>query len=183
MFDVLRELHRKLDEVVGRQERTLSLVSQGGGGQVPPAQLGQPAQQQVPPAGGFVDTIRRHEVDAVFNNHNQILAASKEIRQFILELKTRSDTIINNQARAPTAQVQSVGYDTQSLVSEMRDGLNHVKQHYGQVMQKLNEKPSCPSGSGVSVTLFLVTIVVHLAIILGYNIYRDSKESQAKKFY
>ena len=28
MFDALRELNRKLDEVVGRQERSLSLISQ-----------------------------------------------------------------------------------------------------------------------------------------------------------
>lgn len=28
IFDVLRELNRKLDEVVGRQERSLSLLSQ-----------------------------------------------------------------------------------------------------------------------------------------------------------
>ena len=35
MFEALRELNRKLDEVVGRQERTLSLLSsvQAGGGQ------------------------------------------------------------------------------------------------------------------------------------------------------
>lgn len=32
MFDALRELHRKLDEIVGRQERTLSLISQVGQG-------------------------------------------------------------------------------------------------------------------------------------------------------
>lgn len=32
MFDALRELHKKLDEVVGRQERTLSLISQIGQG-------------------------------------------------------------------------------------------------------------------------------------------------------
>lgn len=28
MFDALRELNRKLDEIVGRQERALSLISQ-----------------------------------------------------------------------------------------------------------------------------------------------------------
>jgi mannose-binding lectin 1 len=35
MFEVMRELNRKLDEVVGRQERTLSLLSsvQAGGAQ------------------------------------------------------------------------------------------------------------------------------------------------------
>jgi len=32
MFDALRELHRKLDEIVGRQERTLGLISQLGQG-------------------------------------------------------------------------------------------------------------------------------------------------------
>lgn len=34
MFEVTRELSRKLDEIVGRQERTLSLISsiQAGGG-------------------------------------------------------------------------------------------------------------------------------------------------------
>lgn len=171
MFDVLRELHKKMDEVVGRQERTLSLVSQGAGGQV-----------QVPAAGGqqgtgqgqvYIDTIRRDEVNAVLNNQNQIVAAQREMRQFILEVKQRADQIINNQAKAPTAQVQAVGYDTQSIISEMRDGLNHVKQHSQLVLQRLNEKPDCPSGGGgVSVTVFLVTIVIHLVIILGYNIYR-----------
>lgn len=33
MFDVLRELNRKLDEIVGRQERTLGLISQVTAGQ------------------------------------------------------------------------------------------------------------------------------------------------------
>lgn len=33
MFDALRELNRKLDEIVGRQERALSLISQVQAGQ------------------------------------------------------------------------------------------------------------------------------------------------------
>jgi mannose-binding lectin 1 len=104
--------------------------------------------------------------------------------QFVLELKTRADTIINNQAKQPTAQVQSLGYDTQSLISEMRDGLNHVKQNVAQVAQKIDQSPTgCPSVSCVSVTAVLAIAVVQLLLILGYNIYRDSKENQAKKFY
>ncbi len=31
MFDVLRELHRKVDELIGRSERTLSLLGQHQG--------------------------------------------------------------------------------------------------------------------------------------------------------
>lgn len=76
-----KELTRKLDEVVGRQERTMSLINQVGGGLVqtghgvPPPPGGQ--QQQHIPTG---DTIRRHEVDAMFANQNAVLNAANEIR-------------------------------------------------------------------------------------------------------
>lgn len=132
MNDVLRDLSRKMDEVIGRQERTMSLLSinaqQGGaaGGVPPQAQL--PAGH-VPPAGtiGLTDTIRRHEVDAIINNQNIFIATLREVKSIAGELQARTDAIIQNQARQPTAQIQGGGYDVQSLISEMRDGLNHVK--------------------------------------------------------
>lgn len=93
-------------------------------------------------------------------------------RAFVLELKQRADTIINNQAKQPTAQVQSIGYDTQSLISEMRDGLNHVKQNFAQLTQKSGNVQSCPNVSCVSVTMVLMIAAVQLVIILGYNMYR-----------
>ncbi|KAJ8869064.1 hypothetical protein PR048_030625 [Dryococelus australis] len=73
MFEALRELNRKLDEVVGRQERTLSMLStvSAGGVAVTGGQPGQPLA---------IDTIRRHEVDAVLNNQNVILSTAREIR-------------------------------------------------------------------------------------------------------
>jgi len=176
MLEILKQLNNKLDRVANVQEHAMQAMGQGG--QLPPQQPGQPPVQMP-----FIDTIKRHEVDAMFNNQNQMLQTAREIRQFVIELKQRADAILNNQAKAPTAQVQSVGYDSQSLLSEMRDGLNNVKQQYSTMYQKLSERPTCPSTGGVSTTLFLVTIILHLVIILGYNIYRDNKESQAKKFY
>jgi mannose-binding lectin 1 len=41
MFELMRELNRKLDEVVGRQERTLSLLSSVQAGTVPSAGMSQ----------------------------------------------------------------------------------------------------------------------------------------------
>lgn len=78
MFDALRDLSRKLDEVIGRQERTLSLVSsqQIATGQAPPQQAG----QAPPPAQGYVDTIRRHEVETILNSHNTLSNTAREIR-------------------------------------------------------------------------------------------------------
>lgn len=77
IYETIRELSKKLDEVVGRQERTLSLISQNAvatqGVGAPP-----PPPGQAPPSA--TDTIRRHEVDAVFNNQNQILNTARELR-------------------------------------------------------------------------------------------------------
>lgn len=75
MFEVLKDLSRKLDEVIGRQERTLSLVSSQ------PLAPGQAIPQgQVPPQGGYPDTIRRNEVETILNNQNTISSAAREIR-------------------------------------------------------------------------------------------------------
>lgn len=175
MTEALRDLSRKMDEVIGRQERTLGLLSvsgsQGGGGGVPPQaqpQIG----GQLPPAGG--DTIRRHEVDAMMNNNNYLVQVSKELRTVLGEIQTRTDSILTNQARQPTAQIQSTGgYDYQQLVSEMRDGLNQVRQgiagigRAGGVPQAATGCPSC-----VSLTTILVVTAVQLTLMLAYSFFK-----------
>ncbi|KAH1006628.1 hypothetical protein HUJ05_007342 [Dendroctonus ponderosae] len=169
IFGEVKELSRKLDEIVGKQERTMSLISQQAGAigaNIPPPPAGQPPQ-----AGGYVDTIRRHEVDAIFNNQNQFQNAISEMRQFVLEIKQRIDTVINNQAKAPTAQVHAVGFDTQSLVNEVRDGLNQVKVNVAQVSAHLGQQSSCPTVNCVTFTSVLIIVAVQLVLILGYNIY------------
>lgn len=61
---------------------------------------GQPGQQPV-----LIDTIRRQEVDAVLNNQNVILNTAREIKSFMGEVHSKTESILNNQARSPTAQV------------------------------------------------------------------------------
>lgn len=65
-----------------------------------------------------------------------------------------------------------MGYDSQSLVSEMRDGMNQVKANIAQFAQRLSAAPSCPNISCVSVTTVLIIVAVQLAVIVGYNFYR-----------
>lgn len=80
IFELYKEVNRKIDEVIGRQERTLSLIAQQQSGvvhsQVPPSAQGVPP----PPQAGFVDTIKRHEVDGLFTNQNLVLNQMKELR-------------------------------------------------------------------------------------------------------
>ncbi|KAG5328658.1 LMAN1 protein, partial [Acromyrmex charruanus] len=169
MFEVLRDLHRKLDEIVGRQERVLGLVSQIGQGGV--QVQGQPGQQPV-----LIDTIRRQEVEAVLNNQNIILNTAREIKSFMGEVHSKTESILNNQAHAPTAQVQPMGYDYQSFITEMRDGLNTLKKD---VKTPLNtDCPNC-----LTTTVFLLFIGVQMIILLVYSLYRDNKEAQMKKLY
>lgn len=182
MFEVMRELNRKLDEIVGRQERTLSLIAQVQVGGVQVAAGGQPGM--APPQ--LIDTIRRTEVDAVFTNQNLILNTAREIKSFVGEVNSKTDTIINNQVKGPTAQVQPIGYDYQSLISEMRDGLNQVKRDVAQAYGKINSAGptvACPTGNCLTTSMFIVFLIIQMIILIGYNLYRDNKEAQAKKFY
>lgn len=124
------------DEMIGRQERTMGLLSinaqqQGG---IPQQQIQHQAPQQQyqqpPPAqqqGGFTDTIRRNEVEAIIQNQNHFVATLREMKNSLNDLQARSDNILQNQARQPTAHVQPAGYDVQSMIGEMRDGLNQIK--------------------------------------------------------
>ncbi|XP_315413.4 protein ERGIC-53 [Anopheles gambiae] len=191
-FEQLRTLSSKLDEVIGRQERTLGLLSvsaQAGGtaGGAPPPQI---AVGGGGAAGG--SSIMRHEVDALLQNQNVMVQTVREIRSIIGEVHARTDSILSNQARAPTAQVQAGGYDVQSLMNEMRDGMNQVRQGVASVAQRLQTHGAvpqaqgsvqCPTQNCLSLTAFLVAIVVQLLLMLGYSMYRDSREAQAKKFY
>lgn len=73
------DLQRKLDEVIGRQERTLSqlsIMAQMGG-----AQQGQGQGQagQVPQLP-LVDTIKRHEVDTLMANNRDLTNQIRDIR-------------------------------------------------------------------------------------------------------
>lgn len=66
----------------------------------------------------------------------------------------------------------------------MRDGLNQIKQSLAGTVQRLSGAPTqstCPPC--LSTTTFIVFIVIQLIIMLGYSIYRDKQEQQAKKFY
>ncbi|KAK7788355.1 hypothetical protein R5R35_009505 [Gryllus longicercus] len=178
MFESLRELSRKLDEVVGRQERALSLLGQLGTGGPAPQQLGgAPGQVQVG------DTIRRHEVDAILNNQNTILSTARELRTFIMEVHSRADAILQAQGKG-TGQGAGAAFDLHTLAGELRDGLNALKRDAA--AQRTGGPPAggCPDPpSCVPPTVFLIAVVVQLVIILGYSMYRDSREAQAKKFY
>lgn len=178
MTEALRDLSRKMDEVIGRQERTLGLLSVSGGPAVPPPQAQQQQIGQQPPVagGGASDSIRRHEAEALINNNNYLVQVSKELRTILGEVHSRTENILTNQARQPTAQIQSAGYDYQQLVSEMRDGLNQVRQGIAGLGRTAGGAPQAQAATGcpscVSVTMILVITAVQMVLMLAYSLFK-----------
>ena len=179
--EVLRELSKKLDEVIGRQERTLGLLSVSGNQVqqgVPPPPSGQQHQQQY-----TGDSIRRHEVDSLLNANNILTQSMRDLKTQLNDLNQRTEVLISNQKQGGSA---GGGYDMHSLISEMRDGMNLVKASVLGVQAKVNQPQplnSCPTAKCLGLTPFLVALAVQLVIILGYQIYKDAKGNQSKKFY
>lgn len=171
MTEALRELSRKMDNMIGRQEQTIGMIAPGG---VPPPQIqGQHGGQ--PPTQNFQDTIRRPEVDALMGNNNYLVQVAKELRTILGEIQIRTDSILTNQARQPTAQIQSTGYDVQSMMNEMRDGLNQVKQGVANVGARIGTNPQAQTGgcpSCVSMTAILVITAVQLSVMLAYSLFK-----------
>jgi len=172
IFDVLRELDRKMIEIIGRQERALSILSA--------VQVGAGAGQQVPvgtghqAAVGVGDTIRRHEVDMVLNTQREIAAVSKDIKAFVQDIHKRSGT-------GQGTVTAGVGPDVQNLLNELKEGMNSVRRDVSNVATLGGG--GCPTVSCVSTSIFIVFLAIQIIILLGYSIYKDKKETQAKKFY
>lgn len=122
MLNSIRYISQKMDDVVGKQERTLSWLSTDAN-----------AVQSQPGVAG-------NEFGTILSNQNVYMASVREIRAIIDELQTRTDTILQNQARQPTAQIHSAGYDVESIMGEMRDGMNQVKQGIASISNKYGKK-------------------------------------------
>jgi len=184
MSGVLRDLHRKMDDMIGRQEKSLGVltgIQNTRGGVAQQGSQGAPA----------MDTIRRDEVQAVLANQKELVNAVRDIKNFVTDVHQKVGNIQAAQARGQ-ASVQPVGQgqqgDTQAMMQEIRDSISHVKRDMGNAYaggQKGGPggSTSCPTVSCVSTTVLLCALGVQLVLLMAYLMFRDSKEAQAKKFY
>ncbi|XP_013776768.1 protein ERGIC-53-like [Limulus polyphemus] len=172
MFEMMKGVHRKLDEVIGREERVLSMLSAvqvggaagGGGG-------------QGLPQGGVVG---RHEVEAMLNNQREMVQASRDMKAYVVDIHQRTGNIIAAQ-KTGGGQV----FEGHTVLNELKDGLNIVKRDLASVNAKTQANP-CPPVQAVNCltpVYFFIFMGVQLAVMIGYIMYKSNKEAQAKKFY
>ncbi|KAH6929873.1 hypothetical protein HPB50_006436 [Hyalomma asiaticum] len=95
MFEGLKAMHRKLDEMLGRQERTLSLVS---GIQ----QIGAVQQPGSPPVQ-VQGVMQRHEVDSLLNSQRELLLSVQQIKTLAAEVQQKTGTLLSVQQQGGAA--------------------------------------------------------------------------------
>lgn len=177
IFDGQNEIHRlvkgllfKLDEVIGRQERELSmltLINQGSSGGIQGLSGNQP-----------VGTFQRHEVDSVLNSQKDISANVRDLKTQLTDLQGRfsggspsghgdSSDIVKRLKDVKT-QFDGVQIDVKTLLSKSQTNL-----------------ANCPTVSNGCVTpLVLFTFLFgQFVCIVGYLMFRSSREAAAKKLY
>ena len=179
MFEILRGLHRKIDEVIGRQERSLSLLTAVQTG-------GVPVGQGVPPSQGG-GSIGRHEVEALLGGQREMVQSSRDIKAYLTDIHQRTGTILQKQTELPHAAVGGGGipHEANAIFQEIKESLNIVKRDLSSLAAKPQGGP-CPvvqTPSCLSPTYFFLFMGLQLVVIIGYITYQGNKESQAKKFY
>ena len=179
VFEAVKHLNRKLDEIVGRQERVLSLLSAVQSGAAPVQ-----ANQQY--AGGAPQLpLNRHEVEALLGNQREVVQTSRELKTLLLQSsQNQPNAQHSNDGQINAQQNQLI----QQLLNEVREGVNVIKREVGALGVKVDTRASASVGcppvpTCVSTFSFIVVMSAHLLILLGYFVYKSSQESKAKKFY
>ncbi|KAI8441716.1 hypothetical protein MSG28_015246 [Choristoneura fumiferana] len=199
IHDVLRDLHKKVDEVIGKQMNSLSMLSA-----VYSQSQGQPVAQlqpgQAPPVGGALP-VGRHEWEALAANNQLIINTVAELKSVshshtLTAQNTDSAERVHNRG-VPESRRSGGGGGGGAInpqfLAEMRDGISKLQQGVNGVAQRLTTPinpgvgavagASCPEPGCVGLTALLLVVALQLALMFLYNFYKERKEAQAKKFF
>ncbi|KPI96370.1 PREDICTED: protein ERGIC-53 [Papilio xuthus] len=185
IHDILRDLNKKVDEVIGKQMNSLSMLtavySQSQGQPIQPGQA--PMQMPALPIG-------RQDWDALVANNQLMINTIAELKGFIIDVSRKSDSLLAMGGAGGGAGGAAGGAAINpQFLNEMRDNVNQVKQAVNGVAQRLSQAPqiaaqsSCPDVSCVGTTTLLLVVAAQLTLMFLYTLYKERKEAQAKKFF
>ena len=186
VHDILRSLNHKLDEILGKQERSLSMMSalqtgnQAGyqAQQHPNQQFQQP--QQV--AGGQLP-MGRHEFEALLGQQNELIANSRQLKQSLL-------TMANQPANQP-ASVQQASQFNQQILTDVREGVNTLRRELASIGTKLMSQTMPPAAASLqsncpsclTTATFLFATVLQLILFAAYSVWQSSRDNHSKKLF
>ncbi|XP_033109456.1 protein ERGIC-53-like [Anneissia japonica] len=131
---ILGSLQQKLDEISGRQERTISTITnmqQAGG---------------VQPAGGNQglpqDNIKRHEVDTMLRVQSDVQRTVNDLRSAVGDIQQKANFI---HAKSQQQQGGGGGFDGGVLTHEIQDNLRNIRADLGSLVKRPEQKQiACP---------------------------------------
>jgi mannose-binding lectin 1 len=201
----IRSLDSKIAEILGRQERIVSLLLTSNNNNNNQAG-GTGGQQQQQPAQVVVDTFRRDEVNHLMNQQNDLVKTIREIYLSVSDVHRKTSLLSdqaalnmnnNNNAQRPNNQqqpqvqanpqdsalIQQVSTDMRNLKLEMTNQVNKLISQQQQQQQQQQVR-GCPEVPNCLSTLFFTGIIgAQTVLFLLYFAYKNRSENQLKKFY
>lgn len=183
----IQQLHKRIDEIVGRQERTLSAVTSLASGQ--PGQglasgQGQGAiSQQQAPSTGQQAPIQRYEVDSILRTQQELQTALRDVKNFVADIQGKIIQVQQTQKTQPAQVPASYQQPGQPSLNDLRDQLNSVRQDTIAILARPQAVPACPVPNCINTLWFGVFVIAQTVIFVGYNVFKSSSESKSKKFY
>lgn len=176
IHDVLKNLNHKLDEILGRQERSLSILSvlQASGYAAPSGTASQPGHAVAMP-------MQRHEFESLFAQTQEVVSNTRQLKQSV-------STMANTGQQQP-ASIQQASQYNQQLLQESRDGVNSLRQEMARIVTMIQAQhlpapaPQVQCPTCLSTATFIIALLSHLAALIGFLLWKSNKESQSKKFY
>lgn len=200
VFEHVKVMNRKLDEIFGRQERILSLISniQTGGTQGLPPGQGKTILNysfnhliikyilcKVPAI-----PISRHEVETILGVQREVLQNSRETKVLLQHGTPNNNVQVSPQhgGGSQDSANQQLAL-LQQLLSEVRENMNVIRREFGTLSTRISSQPAAAHVSPmttincISTSTFIMLLFVHLILLLGGLYYFSRRENQSKKFY
>lgn len=154
----MRLLDAKVAEILGRQERLVSMLSnqQPGSGQIQ-----------------MVDNIKREEVNLILQQQGDLVRTMKELQNSVLDVQRRTVSLENSR------QQNSNG--DQTALKQIQDGLANLR--FDVINSKQNQIQCPQTTSCLSTFYYIAFLVLQTSLFFIYMIYKSRSEAQAKKFY
>lgn len=157
----IRLLDNKLAEILGRQERIVSMLSSTNN------------QQQVNTQVKPVDTFNRQEVSQVMSQQNELVKNIRDIQSSINDIHKKTNSLSGGQANSGDS----------AALNHIKDGLQTFRQEVNLLLSK-NQPPKCPETPSCLTTFYFTLLLLgQTTLFVIYFIYKSRSESVMKKFY
>ena len=180
----LRSLDSKMAEILGRQERIVSMISNlpaaGSGGA---AQHGSATGQAAIP----VDTIRRDEVTHIITQQNELVKNIRDIYSSVSEVQRKTNDILaaNRGGHQGAINPGSAGSQIDpTVLAQISENIRNLKTEMNSALNRNQQQVRCPEATGcLSTFYFMCIILAQSFVFLAYFLWKNRAETHLKKFY